>query len=590
MAVLGISMLKNLKLKNFKNIKVGNKVIIGFVLVCVLAAIGWGIVYIAARSLEHKVGQVRNMETTMTTLADLQLTISRIGYPVYDVLNTKTMTDNKEYNELYANANHALDALKDDFQDNAKAQAVITELKRDLATLNAKAGVVFKTFNTPEAGQNAEQFDKVVDQTINAAQKLHNRLIAAQKSDMTSLEDTVALLKNIQLMTVILVLIISVLLIIYVRKTVVDKLRDSFKHVENAVRSLAVISGEISSSSQVVNNATSQIATSIFQVANEASEQSKTTNEALLITEQIKAAVDQVAIGAQSQASSVSDTVGGVNKLAAAIEKVSENARAVAEVASETSETANHGKETVEKAIDGMQKIKETVLDSASKIQALGEKSKQIGEIIEVIDDIAEQTNLLALNAAIEAARAGEHGKGFAVVADEVRKLAERSARATGEIAELIKGIQSETMAAVSAMEKGTAEVESGGKLAQNAGAAIAEMMAAIKQVVMQIAQVSKKADQMAAASSQVSNAIGQIAAVSEENSATTEEVASSVSQLVNAVDSIAAISQESAASAEEVSASAEEQSASVQEIASHVQALAAMSDELDKLVASFNL
>ncbi len=378
--------------------------------------------------------------------------------------------------------------------------------------------------------------------------------------------------------------------IVFLQRGIVGQLRKAFSLVADTAQKLASSSQELSANSDAMTQATTQISSAISQVAMGAGDQSKSASDAAGLVEQISNAVVQVATGAQNQATSVNETASGVSQLIDAINRVSESAQNVAEVVDATSTVADRGKSAVEETVTGMQSIKETVLDSASKIQTLGEKSKQIGEIIEVIDDIAEQTNLLALNAAIEAARAGEHGKGFAVVADEVRKLAERSAKATGEIAELIKGIQDETMQAVEAMEKGTHEVENGGELAANAGSAIEEMMGSIMQVISQIAKVSENADQMAAASSQVSRAIDQIASISEENSATAEEVASSTNQLVSAVDSIAAASEEAAASAEEVSASSQEQSASVEEISAQVQSLAAMSDELDKLIATVNI
>jgi twitching motility protein PilJ len=149
----------------------------------------------------------------------------------------------------------------------------------------------------------------------------------------------------------------------------------------------------------------------------------------------------------------------------------------------------------VAETIKGMQRIRAAVQTTGKKIKGLGERSLEIGAIIEVINEIATQTNLLALNAAIEAARAGEQGKGFAVVADEVRKLAERAARATKDITGLIKGIQVETSEAVTVMEEGTREVEEGTKLADQAGAALREIEQIVKQTAGLVAEITSAAD-----------------------------------------------------------------------------------------------
>jgi methyl-accepting chemotaxis protein len=389
---------------------------------------------------------------------------------------------------------------------------------------------------------------------------------------------------------IIIALLITLSTILLARLFVVRPLRRAFLEIAEASEHLTGSSKELSLNTDTVSQTTIQITSAINNVAVGASDQSRNAVEAANLVNQVSSAIDQVSLSAQNQVNRISEMMTGIGQLTESINRVSESAGVVANVVDSAASVAGRGKDAVDNTVIGMERIKETVLSSAQKIEELGEKSQQIGNIIEVIDDIAEQTNLLALNAAIEAARAGEHGKGFAVVADEVRKLAERSAKATGEIADLIKGIQAETMEAVEAMEKGTTKVEEGSELAVNAGSAIAEIMNSVKEIVSQISQVSESAGQMASASSQVSHAIEQIASISQETSATAEEVASSTAQIVSVVDSIAASSEESAASSEEVSASTQEQSATIHEISSRVQGLSVMADKLEKLVEGFNV
>ncbi len=220
----------------------------------------------------------------------------------------------------------------------------------------------------------------------------------------------------------------------------------------------------------------------------------------------------------------------------------------------------------------------------------MGSRSDQIGEIVTTIEDIASQTNLLALNAAIEAARAGEAGKGFAVVADEVRKLAERSSTSTREIGDLIKSIQKTVAEAVTAMDEGAKEVERGVLIANEAGVSLNDILKASEAVNQQADQAAAAAEQMSASANELVAAVDSVSAVVEENTAATEEMAAGSSEVTQAIENIASVSEENSAAVEEVSASAEEMSAQVEEVTASAQSLAELAKQLQDVVYQFKL
>ncbi|MFZ5641385.1 MAG: methyl-accepting chemotaxis protein [Bacillota bacterium] len=373
-------------------------------------------------------------------------------------------------------------------------------------------------------------------------------------------------------------------------KTMVHNLRDLLGKVNDSSQLVASTSEQLSANANQASMATQQVAAAVGEVAKGNNEQTTNVNQTVEITNQLILAIEQIAKGAQEQSANVLQTADIVNQMASAIQDVAANSQAVSTGAAKTAEVAEKGGEAVKKTVEGMERIKQSVFDTANKIKELGEHSQQIGEIIQVIDDIAEQTNLLALNAAIEAARAGEHGKGFAVVADEVRKLAERSGKATKEIADLITNIQRGTDNAVKAMEVGTGEVETGAQLAHDAGLALEEIVQQVKQAVDQIEGISAASEEMAASSNEVIKAIDNVSAITEENTAATEQMTASSNQVMNAMQNIAAISEESGAAAEEVSASTEELNASTEEIAVAANNLEKMATDLQQLIKKFKV
>jgi methyl-accepting chemotaxis protein len=247
---------------------------------------------------------------------------------------------------------------------------------------------------------------------------------------------------------------------------------------------------------------------------------------------QISSSTEEMAAGSQEQSSQANEVASAVEQMTKTIIDNSRNASTAAETAKKAKEAAGQGGKVVDETILGMKRIAEVVNVSAETVKALGKSSEQIGEIIAVIDDIADQTNLLALNAAIEAARAGEQGRGFAVVADEVRKLAERTTKATKEIASMIKQIQSDTSGAVTSMNEGTTEVSKGIKLADKAGESLGEIVNISQTVTDMITQIATASEEQSSTSEQISKNVEAISTVTSQTASGTQQVARAAEDL----------------------------------------------------------
>lgn len=298
------------------------------------------------------------------------------------------------------------------------------------------------------------------------------------------------------------------------------------------------------------------------QVAASSEELTASAEQSASATNSIAATITEVAAGAARQEAAVDNAASIVEEMSAGIQQVAATANSVSRSAELTANAAGQGDKAVNAAVSQMKNIEKTVAGTAQVVTQLGERSKEIGQIVDAISGIAAQTNLLALNAAIEAARAGEQGRGFAVVAEEVRKLAEQSQEAAKQIAGLIAEIQKETLSAVKAMNEGTHEVKIGSEVVNSAGEAFDEIVGLIGDVSTQVREISAAIKQMASGSQQIVDSVRDIDRVSKEASGQTQTV----------------------------SAATEEQSASIEEVAASSEELAKMAEELQRAVRKFRI
>lgn len=370
----------------------------------------------------------------------------------------------------------------------------------------------------------------------------------------------------------------------------VNSLRNLVQGMGRVSEQTAISSEELSTASREVSRMTTEIGHSVDEVSRGTREKSEVVQLTANTVEQLKQAINQIASGAQEQARAVQDTTDIMAQMSQAIKNVIHNAQEMAAAANQTVAVAQSGGNTVREMVGGMDDVQSTALEAAARVRELDGHSEKVGEILQVITDIAEQTNLLALNAAIEAARAGEHGKGFAVVADEVRKLAERSADSAHEIARLIGDMREGIKHAVLAMERGSGKVVEGTELAHEAGKALEEILDSLTRTNEQVQRISADSIQMEAWVERVVASVENVASITEENSASAEQMAAQGDEVAQAVASIAEYYAETAAAAELVQTETRAMKKSHERVNEAAGTLSKLAHQLQEEISKFTL
>jgi len=368
------------------------------------------------------------------------------------------------------------------------------------------------------------------------------------------------------------------------------ELRQLVGQVQHSAVQVAQTADDLDEAASHTASAVQQVTLGVQHVAVGAQNASRTAQETHDAVGQLSGAIDSVASGATEQTSQIRRASTGSADNSAELEQVAASTERVASTTEQARGVAHEGMAAVKQTVEGMAEIERVVGDVANRVQELGKLSERIGAVVETIDDIAEQTNLLALNAAIEAARAGEHGKGFAVVADEVRKLAERSGRETKQIAELIGHVQRATQDAVTSTGTGTAIARDGSRRAVVAGEALEQLLAAVTDAVEQVSGIAASVRTVAGRSQEAGQALQAASVVVEHNSAAAQQMSAQAVQVTEAMQTIAAVAEEQSAATEEVSASAEEMSAQVDQLSAQARTLATTAETLKTLITRFSL
>jgi methyl-accepting chemotaxis protein len=468
--------------------------------------------------------------------------------------------------------------LKEIYKDEPKKLKELQELDKSFETYYAMGVKMAKVY----IDKGRDEGNKVMKEFDTVAEDLSGKMgHIAEEGDTQLVQSTARVhelgegIKKMSIALTILAVILAILITFVLTRALtepINKLVDVTRTISKGdlTKEIEVASsdeiGELADSFRgMVSNLrdlVSRVQGSAQRVAATSQELAASSEEMTATTTQVSTTVQQIAAGAQGQSRQVESASQEMKRMAERVHQISEKARAAAETSGKTEEIAKVGGEAAKEATVKMNEIHVVVNDSATVVKELGERSQRIGEIVDLITGIAEQTNLLALNAAIEAARAGEHGRGFAVVAEEVRKLAEGSAKAAEEIGGLIRDIQVVTDKAVESMEKGTMEVAEGGEIVNKALVSLEDIVGAVNETVANIQEISSA----------------------------TQEQTTLTESITKAVEDVAATAEEAAAGTEEASAAAEEQTASMEEISSSAQELSALALQLQEATSRFKL
>lgn len=345
-------------------------------------------------------------------------------------------------------------------------------------------------------------------------------------------------LKNMQLAILAIAVVVAVIGWMVILRSIVNPVLDVVDLAETLAKGdLSHANLDINSKDEIGSLATA-LNTMKTNLNNMIGQIQETSDHISTATTELSATATQIVKGAEKQSEQSNQVATSMEEMSATVVEVARNSQNSADNAGQTQTIANEGSDIVNRAVEGMIQVAATVQTSAKTVETLGKSSEQIGQIVGVINDIADQTNLLALNAAIEAARAGEQGRGFAVVADEVRKLAEKTTSATKEIAEMISTIQNDTNGAISSMHEGTKQVDDNMELAKEAGVSLGKIVGSVETVTDMVRQIATSAEEQSATAEEVSNNVNGIAEIS-------RETATGVKQMSNATEDLSKIAEE---------------------------------------------
>ena len=526
------------------NLKITTKIVIGFalltIIIVVMGIVGYrGVAQIQDMLVELTTVDAKIEEYAQRERANLNM-LRRYEKDLFMAIGApEKMADyRKKWNDALENTTKRFDAL-DKLVKEPKEKDLLKGMRGALTAYTTGAN---KVFDQVIAGQitTPQDANKAIGEYKEPAHKLEksitefateaDKLLDKKEKDSEEYEKKMAAtITVISVVGFLLAIVIAMVIIISIKRplaVMLERFTDIAQGEGDLTKRLDDSGGdEIAAASRMFNQFIDKLRGIISQVAG-------TSTQVAAAAGQLNATAERIATGAEEVAAQAGTVATAGEEMAATSGDIAQNCQMAVEGVMQAARSAENGSLVVEQTIVVMNQIAERVTESAKTVESLGARSDQIGAIIGTIEDIADQTNLLALNAAIEAARAGEQGRGFAVVADEVRALAERTTRATREIGEMIKAIQNETRGAVATMEQGVRQVENGTNEAAKSGAALREILEQVNSVAMQVNQIATAAEEQTATTSEISNNMQQITEVVQDTASGAHQSATAASQL----------------------------------------------------------
>lgn len=559
------------------NLKIGHKYGIAFAVTTVLFCISAFIIFIQLYTFSKEMNEVEKSGENSILITEMAAVFEQLGSEIGIYItdsNGKHVTAfkdlSKEYDALYEQLKPAINTAELD-----QLFKTVDKNKQDLTLLFEEevmpAVIASSKLDSVAASQNA---DKLIKETVSVLDQLRvimkNNSQASVAAANASITSTILVL----LISIVVSTLVAIVSVIILGRSIGKQLKklvgisndiaDGNLSVENIQvkgnDEIGLLSRSLNVMGDSLRNMISEISTVSAQVTSKSTELMLSSSEVKAASQQIASTVQELSTGAEEQAYTSTQLAKMMDEYAEKIKTANENGSQINSSSQNVLTMTKKGHDYMTASTDQMNKINNIMESSVGKVKGLDEQTKQITTLVKVIRDIADQTNLLALNAAIEAARAGEHGRGFAVVADEVRKLAEQVSHSVADITQIVTSIQKESNTVAESLQNGYLQVEEGTKQIKITGQTFEDIYDAVTSMVERIQSISENLD----------------------------TIASNTVEMNLSIDNIAAVSEQSAAGIEQTSASVQQTNSSMEQISDHSELLSDLAVQLDKMISKF--